>query len=146
MQEIEVKVMTSTDDDLPSYAKEGDSGVDLKAILGCKVPAYSRTLVDTGLYTEIPLGFELQIRSRSGLALKQGLIVLNSPGTIDSSYRGQVGVIIFNTTDREIVIKKGDRIAQAVLCPVYKIKWNHVTELTTTNRGTGGFGSTGVTN
>jgi dUTP pyrophosphatase len=146
MQEIEVKVMTSTDDDLPSYAKEGDSGVDLKAILGCKVPAYSRTLVDTGLYTEIPLGFELQIRSRSGLALKQGLIVLNSPGTIDSAYRGQVGVIIFNTTDREIVIKKGDRIAQAVLCPVYKIKWNHVTELTTTNRGTGGFGSTGVTN
>jgi len=146
MQEIEVKVMTSTDDDLPSYAKEGDSGVDLKAILGCKVPAYSRTLVDTGLYTEIPLGFELQIRSRSGLALKQGLIVLNSPGTIDSSYRGGISVIIFNTTDREIEIKKGDRIAQAVLCPVYKIKWNHVTELTTTNRGTGGFGSTGVTN
>jgi len=146
MQEIEVKVMTSTDDDLPSYAKEGDSGVDLKAILGCKVPAYSRTLVDTGLYTEIPLGFELQIRSRSGLALKQGLIVLNSPGTIDSAYRGQVGVIIFNTTDREIEIKKGDRIAQAVLCPVYKIKWNHVTELNITNRGTGGFGSTGVNN
>jgi dUTP pyrophosphatase len=146
MQEIEIKVMTSTDDDLPSYAKEGDSGVDLKAILGCKVPAYSRTLVDTGLYTEIPLGFELQIRSRSGLALKQGLIVLNSPGTIDSSYRGGISVIIFNTTDREIEIKKGDRIAQAVLCPVYKIKWNHVTELTTTNRGTGGFGSTGVTN
>jgi len=146
MQEIEVKVMTSTDDDLPSYAKEGDSGVDLKAILGCKVPAYSRTLVDTGLYTEIPLGFELQIRNRSGLALKQGLIVLNSPGTIDSSYRGGISVIIFNTTDREIEIKKGDRIAQAVLCPVYKIKWNHVTELITTNRGTGGFGSTGVNN
>lgn len=147
MQEIEVKVMTSTDDDLPSYAKEGDSGVDLKAILGCKVPAYSRTLVDTGLYTEIPLGFELQIRSRSGLALKQGLIVLNSPGTIDSSYRGGISVIIFNTTDREIEIKKGDRIAQAVLCPVYKIQWdkvNSLDELNKTERNLGGFGSTGV--
>lgn len=135
----------------PTYQNQGDSGFDLMADLPegeeRHILPLKRVIIPTGLYYQIPLGFELQVRSRSGLAAKNGIMVLNSPGTVDSGYRGEVKVILFNTDDQPFVIKNGDRIAQGVICAVQHkgtVKFNKVETLGSSDRGTGGFGSTGV--
>jgi len=147
MSEIIIKVFNNSDLQLPIYAHDGDSGVDLYATHDYTVSPNNRAMIGTGLHVEIPKGYEIQIRSRSGFAWKNGIFVLNSPGTIDYGFIAEIKIILFNTTDRMFEIKKGDRIAQAVLCPVYKIQWdkvNSLDELNKTERNLGGFGSTGV--
>lgn len=133
----------------PDYEKMGDSGFDLRAFIDSDITIHpnSRYVVPTGLYFAIPNGFELQVRPRSGLAAKNGITVLNTPGTVDSGYRGEVKVILYNTDNQEFVVSNGDRIAQGVICPVQNkstIIFNSVSELSETDRGSGGFGSTGV--
>lgn len=138
--------------ELPSYATLGSVGIDLSA--ACAEPIIlwpgQRVLVPTGFSVEIPPGFELQIRPRSGLAAKHGITVLNSPGTIDSDYRGEIKVLLFNAADpavegsAEFWIERGMRIAQAVVCPVVRVELEEVDELPSTERGEGGFGSTGA--
>jgi dUTP pyrophosphatase len=131
----------------PEYAYESDSGFDLRSTEELWIQANGRLLVPTGLCFDIPDGYEIQVRSKSGLALNQGLIVLNSPGTVDSGYQGEVKVIIFNTTNERIKIEKGQKIAQAVLCPVVNGKWVNlvrVEEIGEKDRNNQGFGSTGL--
>lgn len=130
--------------EVPEYQHEGDSGFDLRAIEDADIPAGGVKLISTGIKVGIPKGYEIQVRSRSGLAAKKQVFVLNSPGTVDSNYTGDVGVILANFGVNPFHIQKGDRIAQGVLCPVEKAEFVVVNELTTTSRGSGGFGSTGV--
>lgn len=139
-----IKVKRLRDVPLPKEAHEGDSGVDLCAD-GTEVviPPLGRALIPTGLSFEIPVGYEIQVRPRSGLAIKKGLTVLNTPGTIDAGYRGEVCVILFNASDKHVTISPGDRIAQAVLAKVERIEWQEADELEESERGKGGFGSTG---
>ena len=131
---------------LPSYATPHSSGLDLRAAI--KEPVIikplERIVIPTGLIVEIPEGYEGQVRPRSGLALKKGIAVLNSPGTIDSDYRGEIKVILINLGSEEAVIERGDRIAQLVISPVQRVEVVEVEELTETLRGEGGFGSTGI--
>ena len=129
---------------LPGYAKPGDAGMDLRSVDELSVPPRGRALVRTGLVMALPPGYEAQVRPRSGLALKSGITVLNTPGTIDSGSRGEVGVILFNTTDEPFAVRKGDRIAQLVVASVVEAQVAEVAELGETERGAGGFGSTGV--
>ena len=131
---------------LPSYATSGAAGMDLlAAVAGPVVLAPgARALIPTGLRLAIPPGHELQIRPRSGLALKHGILLPNSPGTIDEDYRGELGVIMLNAGQEPFIVERGMRIAQAVLAPVSRAAWNEVTELPETVRGEGGFGSTGT--
>lgn len=129
--------------EIPKYETSGAAGFDLASMANCIVEPHSRVCISTGLKMAIPYGYELQIRPRSGLALKKGITVLNTPGTIDSDYRGLIGVILFNTTDESFEVKIGDRIAQGVVAPVMHASF--VEELLDeTSRGEGGFGSTGV--
>lgn len=128
---------------LPAYATEGAAGMDLLSARDMTLPSGGRALVPTGLAMAIPEGFEMQVRPRSGLALKHGITVLNAPGTVDSDYRGEVGVILLNTSDAPFAIARGDRIAQAVFAPVTRAAFEEVVVLPETRRGTGGFGSTG---
>ncbi len=130
----------------PNYATELSSGADLLADIreAIQVPSLGRVLVPTGLYLAIPGGFEAQVRPRSGLALKRGLTVLNSPGTIDADYRGEIKVIMVNLSAETAIIEPGERIAQIVFAPVHQALFNAVPSLTDTSRGAGGFGSTGV--
>ena len=130
---------------LPAYATAGAAGMDLLAAVDKPVnirPA-SRALIPTGFSMALPPGFELQIRPRSGLALKHGIVVPNSPGTIDEDYRGEVCVILLNASEEHFLVTRGMRIAQAVLAPVFRAAWAEVEDLDETARGTGGFGSTG---
>jgi dUTP pyrophosphatase len=131
---------------LPSYATQGAAGMDLLAAVSDPVviPPGGRTLIPTGLTIALPAGHELQIRPRSGLALKNGIVLPNSPGTIDEDYRGEVQVIVLNTGDAPFTVERGMRIAQAVLAPVTRAAWQEVDELPETARATGGFGSTGT--
>ena len=131
--------------DLPAYATPGAAGMDLLAAVTDPVTIApgQRALIPTGLAIALPPGHELQIRPRSGLALRNGIVLPNSPGTIDEDYRGEVGVIMLNTGDTPFTVKRGMRIAQAVLAPVLRASWQEVTELNTTTRAAGGFGSTG---
>jgi len=131
---------------IPQYATPGSAGMDLHANLyeEVKIRAFNRALIPTGIAIEIPPGYEAQVRSRSGLALKVGLMVLNSPGTIDSDYRGEVCVILQNTGTEPVVISDGDRIAQLVIAPVIQPIVEEVVELSDTQRGSGGFGSSGT--
>ena len=144
--ELNVKTLPHFKGDLPKYETEGASGFDIKARLSeeIELAPKERTLIPTGLSFEVPPGFELQCRPRSGLALKKGLSVLNSPGTIDSDYRGEIKVIIINAGKETIKIKDQDRIAQLVLSPVYKANLILQKELERSSRGGGGFGSTGI--
>lgn len=128
---------------LPAYATEGAAGMDLLAARAMEIPPGGRALVPTGLAIAIPEGFEMQVRPRSGLALKHGVTVLNAPGTVDSDYRGEVGVILLNTGAEPFSIARGERIAQAVFAPVTRATWEEVVVLPETRRGAGGFGSTG---
>ncbi len=132
--------------ELPAYATAGAAGLDLQAAVGASVviPAGGRALVPTGLAMAVPAGFEAQVRPRSGLALKHGLTLLNSPGTIDSDYRGEVQVILANLGQAAFTIERGMRIAQLVLARVEQVAWQPVMELPATGRGAGGFGSTGT--
>jgi dUTP pyrophosphatase len=131
---------------LPCYATEGAAGMDLLAAVMSSVviPPGGRMLVPTGLRIAIPAGYELQVRPRSGLALKNGVVLPNSPGTIDEDYRGEVGVIVLNAGDAPFTVERGMRIAQAVVAPVLRAAWREVAELPETARGSGGFGSTGT--
>lgn len=136
---------------LPTYETLGSAGADLRANfpidlrgIGIRLGAHQRALIPTGLCMEIPYGYEVQIRPRSGLALKHGLTLPNSPGTIDSDYRGEVGVIVLNTSTQDIHISHGDRIAQMVVAPVIQAKFVQAQNLSKTDRGAEGFGSTGT--
>lgn len=129
---------------LPQYATQfGDSGADVFAIRDYEIKPGERVLVKTGIAIALSDGYECQVRSKSGLALKKGLMVLNSPGTVDNSYRGEVGVIICNLSNETHIIEKGDKVAQLVIVPVGQAIFLQVDELDTTSRGNGGFGSTG---
>lgn len=129
---------------LPAYAHPGDAGMDLKSAVDVVVPAGGRALAGTGLSMELPDGWEAQVRPRSGLALKHGVTVLNTPGTIDSGYRGEVGVILFNTGAEDFKVSVGDRIAQLVIAPAFRARIAEARELDGSERGAGGFGSTGI--
>mgnify|MGYP000275819371 CR=1 FL=1 len=131
---------------LPAYATEDSAGVDLMAAIGSdiRLAPLQRILVPTGIAIALPRGFEAQVRPRSGLALKSGITVLNTPGTIDADYRGEIKVILINLGSEEVNISRGDRIAQMVIAPVSQVQWNRVESLESTARGDGGFGSTGV--
>lgn len=145
---IELGYVKNNEDTIsPSYAYTSDSGFDLYSIKDIWIHPFDRSLVPTGLVLDIPEGYEIQVRSKSGLALKQGLMVLNSPGTVDQGYLGEIGVIIFNTTNQKVKIEKGQKIAQAVLCPVVSGKWVTLVEKNKINekdRNDNGFGSTGI--
>lgn len=132
--------------EVPTYATEGASGFDLKACIDAPITLKKRTwqLIPSGYRVSVPYGFEIQVRPRSGLALKKGITVKNTPGTVDADYRGVLGVILYNESDEDYVIEPGDRIAQAVICPVYHAEFKVVKELSETSRGEGGFGSTGT--
>ncbi|MFZ9586151.1 MAG: dUTP diphosphatase [Crocinitomicaceae bacterium] len=143
---MQVKITNKSRHDLPKYETSGSSGMDIRANIDetvCLKPM-QRTLIKTGLYLEMETSIECQIRPRSGLALKKGLTVLNTPGTVDADYRGEIGVILINLSDADVLIEDGERIAQMVFCPVQKITLTEVTELTDSARGAGGFGSTGL--
>jgi dUTP pyrophosphatase len=128
----------------PKYEHPGDSGADLYSTLDQTLAPLERAAIPTGLSVEIPVGYELQVRPKSGLALKQGLTVLNTPGTVDAGYRGEIQVILINLGSEPIEIKQGQKIAQMVLAPVVFGSFEDVEELTTSQRGEGGFGSTGI--
>lgn len=129
--------------ELPAYATDGAAGMDVLAAEDVTLPASGRHAVATGLAVAIPLGFEIQVRPRSGLALKHGITVPNTPGTIDSDYRGELKVILINHGTEPFEIRRGDRVAQLVLAPVTRASWLEVNDLDETVRGQGGFGSTG---
>lgn len=141
-----VKVVNKSNNALPKYAHDGDSGLDICASIKEDIVLKSgeRVLVPTDIYVGLPEGYEFQVRSRSGLALKQGIFVLNSPGTIDEGYRNMIGVILYNSGKDDFIIKNGDRIAQLVLQEVPKVIWEEVDNLDDTDRGLKGYGSSGV--
>lgn len=145
MPDIRLNVINTSNNPLPHYATDGAAGMDVRAFLQEPVSLQSleRAAVPTGLYLEIPPGYEVQVRPRSGLALKQGLTCLNTPGTIDSDYRGELKVILINLSAEVQSIHPGDRIAQLVLQKVERIAWQEVETLTETERSRSGFGSTG---
>jgi dUTP pyrophosphatase len=142
---VEVKIVNTSNNPLPEYATDGSAGMDLRAdlTLPLVLQPMERKLVPTGLFIELPHGYEAQVRPRSGLAIRQGITCLNSPGTIDSDYRGEIKVVLINLSGEKQIINPGDRIAQLVLQKVDKINWEQVTVLTETIRNDGGFGSTG---
>lgn len=141
-----VKVINKSKHSLPKYETLASAGVDIRANIDGPIhlKAFERVLVKTGLFLEIPAGFEAQVRPRSGLALKKGVTVLNAPGTIDADYRGEVGVILINLSQEEFVIEDGERIAQLVFAKFEQAQWKETETLSNTQRGEGGFGSTGV--
>ncbi|MDP1844383.1 MAG: dUTP diphosphatase [Sediminibacterium sp.] len=140
-----VKIINTSNNPLPEYATAGSSGMDLRAFMlePMVIDPMQRVLIPTGIFIELPPHLEAQVRPRSGLALKQGLTCLNSPGTVDADYRGELKVILINLSGQPQTIQPGDRIAQMVIQQVEKIEWQAVDQLTDSSRGTGGFGSTG---
>ncbi len=145
MSTSRVKIINKSGHPLPAYATEGSAGMDLKASITEPVAfrPLERQLIPTGLFIELPDGFEAQVRPRSGLALKQGITCLNSPGTVDADYRGEIKVILINLSEVEQIINPGDRIAQMVIGRVEKVEWEQVEVLAETVRNAGGFGHTG---
>ena len=145
MQNIAINIINNSNNDLPHYATTGAAGMDIRANLQQSVILQSleRALVPTGLFIELPDGYEAQIRPRSGLAIKHGITCLNSPGTIDSDYRGELKVVLINLSKEPHTISNGDRIAQMIIAPVIKASLTVVPELNITTRGEGGFGHTG---
>ena len=144
---VDLKYTNDSENKEPEYAYESDSGFDLRSTEEVWIQENGRKLIPTGLRFDIPDGYEIQVRSKSGLALNQGLMVLNSPGTVDSGYQGEVKVILFNTTNERIKIEKGQKIAQAVLCPVLNGKWVDLVKVESIqekDRNDKGFGSTGL--
>lgn len=145
MADIQVKIINRSENPLPSYATADAAGMDLRANLAAPLTLQplERTLVPTGLFIELPAGFEAQVRPRSGLAIKQGLTLLNTPGTIDADYRGEIKIIMINLSNEPQTIQHGDRIAQMVIAPFVQATLAEVPELSDTVRGVGGFGHTG---
>src|SRR5687767_4454270 len=141
----QIKTIIRASTPLPDYAASGSSGMEIQASLGSELTLQplERTMVPTGLFIELPAGYEAQIRPRSGLAIKQGITCLNSPGTIDADYRGEIKIILINLSGEQQVVHNGDRIAQMVIQTIEKINWEEVTLLSETIRNNGGFGSTG---
>lgn len=140
-----VRIINHSNNPLPSYATEGSSGMDVRAYLdeAIELKPLERTLIPTGLFIELPIGFEAQIRPRSGLAIKQGITCLNTPGTIDADYRGEIKIILINLSNEIQSVKNGERIAQMVIQKVEQIDWQLSVEIEDTIRSAGGFGSTG---
>ena len=145
VEKITVKIINQSANPLPSYATSGSSGMDLRAWLSEPIvlEPMQRMAVPTGLFIELPEGFEAQIRPRSGMALKQGITCLNTPGTIDADYRGEIKIILINLSGEQQFIQHGDRIAQMVIQKVTRAEWQTSIELSETKRGKGGFGHTG---
>lgn len=145
MKPIEIKIINTSSNSLPEYATTGSSGMDIRANLDSPktLQPLERALIPTGLFMEIPQGYEVQVRPRSGLAIKQGITCLNTPGTIDADYRGEIKVILINLSQQEQVIHHGDRVAQLVVQKVEQAIWLPVQELEITERNAGGFGHTG---
>ena len=143
---MKVKVVNKSKHSLPHYSTIASAGMDLRANIdeSISLKPLERTIVKTGIFMELPVGFEAQVRPRSGLAFKKGITVLNSPGTVDADYRGEVGVILVNLSAEEFVIEDGERIAQMVIAEHEQADWVEVETLDETERGAGGFGSTGV--
>ena len=143
---VEVKIINQSKHALPSYETMGSAGMDLRANIKevITLQPFERLAVPTGLFIELPQGYEAQIRPRSGLSLKTGLAIPNSPGTIDSDYRGEIKVIVANLSNEVVEIKDGDRIAQMVIAKYERAEWIEVDNINATERGAGGFGSTGV--
>ena len=144
---VKLNFVNQSDNEYPSYAYPSDSGFDLRASEEVWVQPNSRALIPTGIRLDIGENYEVQVRSKSGLALNQGLFVLNSPGTVDSGYQGEIKVILFNTTNERVKIEKGQKVAQAVLCPVIGGRWVdliQVSEIKEKDRNSNGFGSTGL--
>lgn len=142
---MKVRIINDSRWDAPSYATEGSAGVDLKANIDepITLAPFQRVVVPTGLRIALPKGTEAQVRPRSGLAAKHGITVLNTPGTIDADYRGEVGVILINLSDKDFVINPGERVAQMILARYERFEWEEVEQLDSTSRGEGGLGSTG---
>ena len=143
---MNIKIVNKSQHDSPAYATSQSAGLDLRANLteSITLKPLGRTLVKTGLFIELPEGYEAQVRPRSGLAYKKGITVLNSPGTIDADYRGEIGVILVNLSDEEFIIENGERVAQMVIAKHEQAQWVEVETLEVSERGAGGFGSTGV--
>jgi dUTP pyrophosphatase len=143
---MSVKITNKSKHPLPQYETKGSSGMDIRANLEHEIiiPSLGRVLVKTGLFLEMEHGLECQVRPRSGLAIKRGITVLNSPGTIDADYRGEVGVILINLSHEDVEIQDGERIAQLVFCKIEQVEFVQVEVLSDSERGSGGFGSTGV--
>ena len=143
---IKIRMSDSCDDLFPRKAHDDDAAFDLRSRVDVVIPGGKITLVPTGVFMELPIGYEAQVRPRSGLALKHGITVLNTPGTIDAGYRGEVGVILINAGENDFTIARGDRIAQMVIQQLSDVQLVQVDKLSETDRGAGGFGSTGVKN
>ena len=143
---MNIKIVNKSQHDSPEYATLQSAGLDLRANIAESITLkpLGRTLVKTGLFIELPIGYEAQVRPRSGLAYKKGITVLNSPGTIDADYRGEIGVILVNLSSDEFIIKDGERIAQMVIAKHEQADWIEVVSLDESERGAGGFGSTGT--
>jgi dUTP pyrophosphatase len=143
---MKINIINKSSHPLPKYETTSSAGMDLRANLteSIVLKPFERILVKTGLFIELPVGYEAQVRPRSGLALKKGITVLNTPGTIDADYRGEIGVILINLSNEDFVIENGERIAQLVIAKYEQAELIEVNELSETQRGAGGFGSTGV--
>ena len=143
---MKIKIINTSSHALPHYETEASAGMDLRAQLteSVTLEPLGRTVVKTGLFIELPIGYEAQVRPRSGLAAKKGITVLNSPGTIDADYRGEIGVILVNLSNENFIIENGERIAQLIIAKHERANWEPVEVLEETKRGAGGFGSTGV--
>ncbi|MDR2651014.1 MAG: dUTP diphosphatase [Prevotellaceae bacterium] len=143
---MKVKIVNKSAFGLPQYATSQSAGLDLRANISEAVimKPLERKLIPTGLFIELPDGYEAQIRPRSGLAIKHGISLVNTPGTIDPDYRGEIGVILINLSNDEFILNPGERIAQMVICKFEKIEWDSVSDLSLSERGGGGFGSTGT--
>ncbi len=146
MKNLIVNIINNSRHELPSYKTKESAGMDLRANINAPITLkpLERALIKTGLFLELPYGFEAQVRPRSGMALKKGISVLNSPGTIDSDYRGEIGVILVNLSSENCIISDGDRIAQLVIAKCEQLQLTEVKELSNSERGAGGFGSTGM--
>lgn len=143
---MEIKIINKSQHPLPNYETIASAGMDLRANLNDSITLnpLERAIVKTGLFIELPIGFEAQVRPRSGLAAKKGITILNSPGTVDADYRGEIGVILVNLSNEAFTVENGERIAQLIIAKHERAEWIEVKELSETSRGEGGFGSTGV--
>ena len=143
---MNVQIINKSKHATPNYETEGAAGMDLRADIEetITLKPLERAIVKTGLFIALPFGFEAQVRPRSGLAAKKGITVLNSPGTVDADYRGEIGVILVNLSNEEFIINDGERIAQLIIAKHERVNWQEVDFLSETERGSGGFGSTGV--
>lgn len=143
---MNIKIINKSSHDLPNYETIASAGMDLRANIleAITLKPLERTIVKTGLFIELPIGYEAQVRPRSGLAAKKGISVLNAPGTVDADYRGEIGVILVNLSNEDFTIQNGERVAQLIIAKHERAEWVEVEELSETSRGSGGFGSTGT--